>query len=54
MLPEIEGAVGEEAWRLREFCRSPSPAGKARATLTLAAKFVLPNSGSGKFGLTMP
>ena len=24
MLPEIEGAVGEEAWRLREFCRSLS------------------------------
>jgi hypothetical protein len=25
MLPELEGAVGEEAWRLREFCRSVSP-----------------------------
>jgi len=90
MLPELEGAGGEEAWRLREFCRSLSrrpprnekataashPAGKwatslalqipsgsltyrlwsgkARATLTLAAKVVLSNSGSGKFGLTMP
>ena len=33
MLPEIEGAVGEEAWRLREFCRSLSQ----QISLTLRA-----------------